>query len=298
MKAARQALSAKNVDAALTEGELYTGEYSDDEVETATAGARSETYADIIDPSMIAAGVAPLDGCSGYWCESSGSVYPDDYLKVWAPYALEVWGSDNNGSGAALKVVKQNSWKYMLLDDNEIDAVDSRLYLSRNSEEGIEIEGPNNDAVIIRSNNGSELLRMDGDEMQSYSDLHINGDLDFDVILVNGGGNVGIGTDSPNNKLDVKGTIRAYELILDTGWSDYVFDEDYDLMSLAEVEQYISENQRLPGMPSATEVQEHGLPVADSQALLLQKVEELTLHLIEQNKRIDELQARVAQCNQ
>ncbi|MBN1654018.1 MAG: hypothetical protein JXA30_09595 [Deltaproteobacteria bacterium] len=69
-------------------------------------------------------------------------------------------------------------------------------------------------------------------------------------------------------------------------------------MSLPEVEQYIAENGRLPGMPSATEVQEHGLPVADSQALLLQKVEELTLHMIEQNKRISELQAQVDQCGQ
>jgi hypothetical protein len=101
----------------------------------------------------------------------------------------------------------------------------------------------------------------------------------------------------------VVGTIRAYELIVATDWPDYVFDKDYDLMPLAEIEQYVADNGRLPGLPSAVEVKDHGLPVGESQALLLQKVEELTLHLIEQNKRLaviqrelDELRSSNAIC--
>jgi hypothetical protein len=105
--------------------------------------------------------------------------------------------------------------------------------------------------------------------------------MEFDVS-----GNVGIGTQNPTQKLSVAGTIRAYAVVVDTGWSDYVFDDNYRLAPLSEVESHIKAEKHLPGIPSAAEVAEHGVSLGDMQSKLLAKVEELTLHLIAQEKEI------------
>jgi hypothetical protein len=108
-------------------------------------------------------------------------------------------------------------------------------------------------------------------------------------------GYVGIGTTNPTNKLEVNGTIRAKEVIVETtGWSDYVFAPDYKLAPLSEVEAHIQAKGTLPGIPSAAEVAEHGVSVGDLQAKLLAKMEEMTLHLIAQEKGLAELRAENA----
>jgi hypothetical protein len=98
-------------------------------------------------------------------------------------------------------------------------------------------------------------------------------------------GNLGIGTTNPTHKLAVNGTIKAKEVIVETtGWSDYVFADDYALQPLAEVEAHIKTNKHLPGIPSATEVAAQGVSIGDMQARLLAKIEELTLYQIAQEK--------------
>jgi hypothetical protein len=82
---------------------------------------------------------------------------------------------------------------------------------------------------------------------------------------------------------------------LDANWPDYVFTEDYDLMSLKELERSIEENNHLPGLPSATVVHENGFELADMQRRLVEKVEELTLYTIEQGKQIEDLQQKISQ---
>jgi hypothetical protein len=103
-------------------------------------------------------------------------------------------------------------------------------------------------------------------------------------------GNVGIGTTNPTQKLSVNGSVRAHEVIVDTGWSDYVFDESYKLKALSDTEAFVKTEKHLPGIPSAKEVAEHGISVGEMQAKLLAKIEELTLHVIAQEKRINEQQ--------
>ncbi|GAB1856179.1 hypothetical protein MHTCC0001_10140 [Flavobacteriaceae bacterium MHTCC 0001] len=106
-------------------------------------------------------------------------------------------------------------------------------------------------------------------------------------------GNVGIGTDAPDSKLTVAGNIhtREVKVTVDAGLTpDYVFKDDYNLKTLTEVEHYILEEGHLPNIPSATEIEENGLLLKDMNLKLLEKIEELTLYTIQQEKRIHTLE--------
>lgn len=112
-----------------------------------------------------------------------------------------------------------------------------------------------------------------------------------EVMRIKSNGNVGIGTTQPDTKLAVNGTIHTKEVKVDlNGWSDFVFDNDYNLRTLDEVEQHINENGHLPEIPSEAEVTENGINLGEMNAKLLQKIEELTLYMIDMNKRMTEVE--------
>ena len=136
-------------------------------------------------------------------------------------------------------------------------------------------------------------------------------------LFLHSNGNVGIGTGSfvPDKKLHVNGTayireslcintdnVFSYKLAVGgkiictevvikelSTWPDYVFNDQYNLKSLKEVELFINKHKHLPDVPSAAEVEENGIPVGEMQSILLQKIEELTLYSIEQHKQIEQL---------
>lgn len=112
-------------------------------------------------------------------------------------------------------------------------------------------------------------------------------------------GNVGIGTSNPKGyKLGVNGDIAALEVVVAAyaNWPDYVFKKDYNLLSLEEVEKHIKEKGHLPNIPSAKEVEEKGnFSLGEMNKKLLEKVEELMLYTIQQEKRIKALEAKLAQ---
>jgi hypothetical protein len=107
-------------------------------------------------------------------------------------------------------------------------------------------------------------------------------------------GKVGIGTTDPQSELAVKGFITAKKLIVtQNNWSDYVFENSYQLPTLKEVEEFIKANKHLPGILSAKEIEKNGLDVGENQANLLKKIEELTLYTIEMNKRLESQQSEI-----
>lgn len=110
-------------------------------------------------------------------------------------------------------------------------------------------------------------------------------------------GKVTVGTDQYDNDPDflfyVKKGIKAAQVKVEVpeqhGWADYVFKKDYQLLTLEEVEKHISDKGHLPNVPSAEEVAKNGINLGEMSSKLLEKIEELTLYTIEQNKEIQQL---------
>ena len=123
----------------------------------------------------------------------------------------------------------------------------------------------------------------------------------WNTVSFKNNGDVAIGTTSQQAKLDVSGAVNANSAniagIIKTkevqvtlaGWPDYVFDKDYKLPTLNEVEQFIAENRHLPNVPTAAEVEANGLNIGEMNAILIQKVEELTLYILDLQKQINAL---------
>lgn len=102
---------------------------------------------------------------------------------------------------------------------------------------------------------------------------------------------VGIGTNTPDSALAVNGTIHSKEVKVDLlNWPDYVFKINYNLPTLEEVEKHIKEKGHLENIPSEEEAIKNGISLGEMNAKLLQKIEELTLYMIDLNKKVNVLQ--------
>jgi hypothetical protein len=179
----------------------------------------------------------------------------------------------------------------------------------------LDVNGTTNFRGSLVLNNNTLYLTTGGDYLtgisaSGYANLYARGEL---VLSSNGnnigqslllqnngvtalavipGGAIGIGTMSPTEKLSVNGNVRAKKVIVSqTGWPDYVFDPAYKLKTLSELAAFIQKHQHLPDMPSAKEVAEKGINVGDNQTLLLKKIEEMTLYMINMNNEIEKLKA-------
>lgn len=141
-------------------------------------------------------------------------------------------------------------------------------------------------------------MRWNGSSNQLILGTKSSGNESDIFVVSRNGQNVGIGTTSNSAlsstyKLHVNGKIRAKEIVVETGWADFVFEKDYELRSLNDVEAFIEDNGHLPDVPSAAHVEENGVTVGEMEAILLRKVEELTLYVIEMKKENDALKADI-----
>lgn len=158
-----------------------------------------------------------------------------------------------------------------------------------------------------RYSNGAEAFSMGitshtsyGDKITFYSPAggahYVFANANGELMRIGYYGEVGIGTNKiAGYKLSVGGAMRAGSILVSnpSGWADYVFADDYQLNSLEEVEEFIEKNNHLPNVPSETEVLENGFDLAEMDAILLQKIEELTLYMIALKKENEELRGLI-----
>ena len=152
--------------------------------------------------------------------------------------------------------------------------------------------------AVLQTDQGASIeLRGDGSPYIDFSNDSVS---DYNVRLVLNrnnileiDGDVGIGTSNANGyKLAVGGNVIAEEIVvkLKENWPDYVFNKNYEKLEIKELERYILDNGHLPKIPNAENVSKEGMNIGEIQIKLLEKIEELTLYLIEQNKKLEKLE--------
>lgn len=169
-----------------------------------------------------------------------------------------------------------------------------KLYVGKLYVGKLDVTNDGINRTIINSNGVANIdMGFDGSKGYIKFGAHTGYGQRDDILYMQGSdGNVGIGTSTPDSKLTVAGNIHAREVKVTVNAGavpDYVFANDYKLKSLHEVEKYIKENNHLPEIPSAQEIEKNGLMLAEMNLNLLKKIEELTLHAIEQQKNVDQL---------
>ena len=158
----------------------------------------------------------------------------------------------------------------------------------------------NESGAYLKLTSGSYSLLMDNNEIYSNESLVMGASFSHDIrfrnvsttehqelMTIKSNGRVGIGTTSPTEQLSVNGSVRSKEVKVEAApWPDYVFKADYDLQSLSSVSDFIAKNGHLPNIPSAAEVAANGIALGEMNAKLLEKIEELTLHTIHQETKL------------
>ena len=228
-------------------------------------------------------------------------------------------GSPTSGSGSLsitatgenASQLSMSSYSYSPLSYTMASSQGTYNIYQNNNKVGIGTTSPQtllDVAGVVRTTNGSYAT---WDNMQLWSDgensyiqsngdekgLHIKSNVANKIYLES---NVSIGTSDPGQyKLAVDGILGARKIkVTQASWSDYVFNDGYHLRPLSQVENFIKENKHLPEVPTAKEVERNGVDVGETQALLLKKIEELTLYMIEMKKENDNLKNRIIKLEQ
>jgi len=191
--------------------------------------------------------------------------------------------STSNASGVA-RVFNTND---RLLFDVQV----AGMYFQWRNAENLEVFRLNQDGSTRWSGNASSYTEVASNTYGQFIRQYANDGSTLSWLIKGYATADGVQAYFNNGGINANGRVRAREVVVDnsTTWPDYVFEEDYHLISLAELENYIKTNKHLPGIPNQAEVKEEGISLGEMNRKLLEKVEELTLHLIEQQKQVEAL---------
>jgi hypothetical protein len=224
----------------------------------------------------------------------------------------------NDGYGQHIKINNNRSDRYAF---EIFDGTNELMYVRNDGRIGIGTGTPqfklhtvstiNNEWTAKFENQGCAVYLVQGNGPNDGYGQHIrinNNRVDryafeiFDgtneLLYIRNDGNIGIGTASPAYKLDVIGSIRAREIKVDLNGADFVFEKDYKLMPLNELEKFVNEQKHLPEVAPAKEMKENGTDLGNLNSKLLQKIEELTLYTIEQNKQLEQQNKTIEELKQ
>ncbi|GHE56664.1 hypothetical protein [Roseivirga thermotolerans] len=208
--------------------------------------------------------------------------------------------SDNT---LAIQTISNSTTHFAIKNDGSVGIGTSsptgkfQSYISATRYFGHNVNGA--DLSVLSDNNTAPVFKVVG---TGNADLVNILDGSTEVFTIKDGGQVGIGTTSPSVKLEVNGNAlfqgniesMKVKVTQDPGnWPDYVFSPNFKLRTLTELETYIQQNQHLPEVPSAKEIEANGQDLGDIQAVLLKKIEELTLYLIQENKENSNLKEQI-----
>lgn len=238
---------------------------------------------------QIASGDAKID--TGSLLIGTSSAFND---------ATSNWGINSNKpfqiSSNIYPAIRLNSIGISPFGQGNFAVATSDYFFSRLAKKGdVVISGNSQGSFIIANEFGGNIkFETTEDPTDDYSQYFTS----KTRFLMNKSGNIGIGTgDSPLNPtelLAVNGLIHAKEVKVDlVGWPDYVFGSNYNLMSLIRLESEIKELGHLPNIPSSKEAEESGINLGEMNKKLLEKIEELTLYVIQLNKEIEKLKNKI-----
>ena len=268
-----------------------------------------------VDHTVSVGGVSTVNAYANIGYNTTGMIFldaPVSHVGVW-PYIPST--STGNGAAVYAQNASSNTSNYAIVARSTGAGTTNYGLWAKAS------GATNNYALIVPSDGGNTGF---GTETPNVR-LHVNGLLGSDAFRVqvsgstkflvqsNGGASVGSLTTAPTNGLYVSGDVRigsataatGYKMSVDgkimceelkvqlSPWPDYVFAETYSLKTLEEVESFIQINNHLPNIPPATQIESEGLNVGEMQGRMMEKIEELTLYVIELNKINKELQSRI-----
>ena len=215
---------------------------------------------------------------AGIGFSSPNNIWADLVMAKWEDHYLDLtnwsWGDAALATGLRISA-------------NATSGKESNLTLVRGSNGNLEFIKFFNTGYNNNKQYGLQINKRGSGEYNDFVIEQFDGIISNPLFMIKMSGNVGIGTANPSEKLSVDGTILAKEVKISidgADWPDFVFSDDYTLKSLSEVENYIKTHKHLPNIPSADKMEAQGVNLAEMNRLLLQKVEELTLYVIDLEK--------------